>query len=111
MIASSTSRRKRARDRAADERAGDRWRRHPAEQPPVDPARADVGDRGGRRRDARDADVRARARRRGCRDEHNHWQADVPEHETHEAAGEGDREAPDSQEHRLDVDRPMLGTL
>jgi hypothetical protein len=86
-----------ARDQAADHGARHRGRRHPGEQPPVDPARADVRDRRGEGGDPRDADVRAGAGGGGGGDQQDGRQADVAEHEAERAAGAGDDEAPDAE--------------
>ena len=82
--------------RAAADRAEDGGRQHPGDEPPVDATRPDVRDRGGGRREPGDRDVGAARRRRARRREEQHGQPDVAQHEPHQAARQGDEEAPDA---------------
>src|SRR5436190_16794938 len=83
------------REQPAEHRADDRRRGHPREDAPVDPARADVRDGCGQRRDRRDADVCPGSGGRARRGQHDHGQPDVPEHEPDETPGSSRDEAPE----------------
>jgi hypothetical protein len=82
------------RDGRAADGADDGDRRHPTNEPPVDTSRPDVRDARSCRGEARDADVRAGAGAGARGREHDHWQADVAEHEADEPSNERRREAP-----------------
>ena len=90
-------------DIAADHGADHRRRRHPGEHPPVDPARADVDDRGGERPPRRRCRCWRRRPAAGLRRHEQHrGEADVAEHEANDAASERDREAPGAEGDELE---------
>jgi hypothetical protein len=79
---------------AAHERAGDRGRRHPRDEAPVDAAGAGVAYGAGRRRHGRDRDVRPGGGRSASGGEEDRGQTHAPEHEPDERAEErGDERA------------------
>ena len=83
-------------DERPRDRADDRGRRHPRDDAPVDPPRARMAHRPGRRRSGGDRDVRPRGSDRVAADRDDEWQPQRPEHEPehrthvagHERAGE-----------------------
>ena len=87
---------------AAGHRANHRRRRHPREQAPVDAPGAHVHDRRGKRGHARDPDVGAGSGGGVGGHEQHRGEADVAEHEAHDAPGEGDGEAPGAEGDQLE---------
>jgi hypothetical protein len=98
-----------AREIAAEHGAGDRGRRHPCEEPPVDAPGSNVHGRGGRSRHARDRDVGGAACRGRGREGNDDRQPDVSEDEPDQAAENRDHERPQPDEDELYL-RASLGT-